>query len=361
MKYRLAIIKSEFMTYYLEYFLEKCKEHNIKVDLFIFDSCSKFEEYAENVYFLKSCHNPKNYKSKSDIEKEIKSLVNINDYDYFLTDCLGLSFCCNVFHNVTLHTRIKKDDNYIYGKILELFYSKRLKAESIYYKDTPKNIVVSNILKEDYSVNCNINPKNILVVYPGVNAESENPTKRIEDNIFVFGSVNCGFTTKGGYNILRALRIFNKKFPGKNVKIKMINPKYRKFSFIYFYLKLFKLDKTVEILSYYNDINEFYREIDCLICASEFEAFGRIVTEAMINNVPVITGTNVGASDIIKDRVNGFIYKYDKKRYYNLAVKMNEIIENKENLEKIKQNAFNTAQNLTWENFAKNIFSFLYF
>ena len=123
------------------------------------------------------------------------------------------------------------------------------------------------------------------------------------------------------------------------------------------------MTKYVDLIPYQKDINKFYKTLDCLVCASNYEAFGRIVTEGMLCNVPVIVGSNVGAADIIKDGENGFIFDA-KDPAKNLAQKIEEVIKisakQDNTLESITGKALQTAKQLSWANFAKSIFYGLY-
>lgn len=360
MKNKIAIIEYGFLPGYFDIFADLCKKNGIKIDLFTFKTKTNFSDFAQNIYYLKSKCKRKSYESIIEIEKEIKSLVNIDNYDYFLSDDLGLSFSCNVFHNISLREKINLMPNFIYRKILELGHYKKLKIEKEYYKNCPKIFVVSNYLKNDYHKNCNVDIEKIFVIYPGTNNKNFLLDKREKNNEFTIGAITCGFNTKGGYNILRGLKKFIKKYPNIKIKVKIINPKFKKFSFLNLYLKLFKLDEIVEMLPYHKDINEFYKTLNCLICASNYEAFGRIVTESMSIGLPVIVASNVGASDIIEDGENGFLFDANENKYENLADKIKEIYDKKDNLNALTQKAIMTANNLNWENFARNVFDILY-
>ena len=360
MKKKIGIIESGFMSSYLKEFINLCQKENIRFDLFTNYFNSNFAEYAQNVYRLNSCYLPKNFESKCEVENEIKKLVDINDYDYFLTDCMGLSFTCNIFHNISLTQRMFITKNFLYRKILQFFHRKQIQHEKEYYKNCPKIFVVSNYLKNDYSKNCGINPEKISVVYPGTsNKKVLSITGKKTANTFTIGAVTCGFTTKGGYNILGALRILKKKYSFEKIKVKIINPNAKKQKLLQFYIKVFGLGKYVEFLPYQNDVNLFYKSLDCLICASNYEAFGRVVTEGMLCRVPVIVGSNVGASDIIKDGENGFIYDAENT-YKNLAQKIEEVMAARYDKEKLLDNAESTAKQLSWKSFAEDIFYNLY-
>ena len=360
MRNKIAILYSGFMSNYLNFFIDICNENNIKIDLLFFENNKINNQKINKSFILTTKYKPKKIKLLLQLEKEIKNIININDYDYILSDCIGLSFGCNIFHNISLREKINLTDNFIYKKILELGHYNRLKQEKGYYKNCQKIFVVSNYLKNDYHKNCNIDLKKINVIYPGTNNKNYLMNRKINNEEFTIGAVTCGFKTKGGYNILGAIKRFIKKYPNIKIKVKIINPKFKKFSFLNLYLKLFKIDKIVEIIPYQKEINEFYKTLDCLICASNYEAFGRVVTESMLVGLPVIVASNIGASDIIKDGENGFIFNIKPNKYENLADKIKEVFDKKENLEELVKKSIITAKSLKWENFAKNLFNVLY-
>lgn len=364
MKNRIGIIESGFMSNYIETLINYCNKNNIKVDLFTFYTNSNYQSIVSKTFRLYSEYKPKDFRSKKTVENEIKTLVNIDDYDYFLTDCMGLSFTANIFHNITLTQRIEITPNFLYRKILQLGHKKQIEHEKSYYRNCPKIFVVSNCLKKDYAKNCQINPNSIIVAYPGTNSKPvTNLTLQTLPDTFTFGAVTCGFTTKGGYTVLKALRILKKKYPDKKIKARIINPNYKKQKLLQTYIKLFRLNKYVDFLPFQKDINKFYKTLDCLICASRYEAFGRVVTEAMLCQTPTISGSNIGAADIIKNETNGFVFDGTKNPEKNLALILEKLMLkkfNKENFDELTKNALISAHQLTWRNFAKTIFNGLY-
>jgi glycosyltransferase involved in cell wall biosynthesis len=76
----------------------------------------------------------------------------------------------------------------------------------------------------------------------------------------------------------------------------------------------------------------------------------------MINKKPVILGSNIGATDIIEDGKNGFIYKFNKTSGRNLASKIEEVYKKRNNLQNLTEKAYNMAISLSWDNFAKKMF-----
>lgn len=358
---KAGILFSNYMYSYIPLFLDLCEKNNIEVDFFKFSQDKiSFEVKAKNIYEINTKWKPKQFSTNEKIEEEIKNLVNIDDYDYFLSDTMGLSFknACNFFHGHTTKYKIEHTSKGIIKWILLLSHQKLIRQEKEYYKNTKYCFIGSNEMKIDYSKNCKIPLNKIQILPPGRdNFFSMEFTKKQEDR-FIFGSVTCGFQLKGGYNILRAIRKLKKDFTPDKIKFRFINPKYDKQMLLKAYIKFFGIEKYVEFLPFYDNINEFYVSLDCLICASNAEAFGRVVIEAMTAGLPVITGSNVGACDIIENGVNGYIYKYDKNLPDNLANSIKQAYNERNNLT-LKQNAKKTADEISWENFTIKVFNIL--
>ena len=54
-------------------------------------------------------------------------------------------------------------------------------------------------------------------------------------------------------------------------------------------------------------LDQYYRAADCLMLLSAFETFGMVVLEAMAAGLPVIISRNVGARDLVRTGVSGFV------------------------------------------------------
>ena len=88
-------------------------------------------------------------------------------------------------------------------------------------------------------------------------------------------------------------------------------------------------------------MGDFYNSIDCLLMPSLIEPFGMVATEALSTGCPVITGSHCGASDIITDNVNGFLYSGNKsvKSLSNVM----EIVLNKKDLSSMQSACINSV------------------
>lgn len=133
MKKKIAILESGFMKYYLKDFLFLCESNGIDVDLFCLNCTRSFSPCVKKVHFLTTKYNPKNIKSIYELENEIKSVVNINDYDYFLSDCIKLSFSCNILHNLSLAGKLHAAENPLMRFLVLLTHQNRLRMQTNHF------------------------------------------------------------------------------------------------------------------------------------------------------------------------------------------------------------------------------------
>ena len=88
------------------------------------------------------------------------------------------------------------------------------------------------------------------------------------------------------------------------------------------YLRNIELSDDIEISPPVKsrDLKYIYSKSDVLVQPSLFDGWSMVVNEALACGCPVITTLNTGASDIIKDGINGFLINI--KDSYQLADKM---------------------------------------
>ena len=110
-----------------------------------------------------------------------------------------------------------------------------------------------------------------------------------------------------------------------------------------------------------DDLTVFYNSIDCLLVPSRKEPFGLIVTEAMSFSKPTIVSSVCGASDLVKDKENGFILdNFSPKKPKLLAEIMLEIMNySQEQYCKICDNAWKTVKDMSYDEFAKKYIDLL--
>ena len=361
MKKKLAVLYSNFGQCYMDEFAKICKQNGISIDFYMFDDYLYTGKNADNVFCMGKKPNTKDVKQIKNFDKKLKQIVQDKNYNYIITDCLPLSFTCNVFHLFTLSNKIKNTTFPFIRFVYKIGHWRRLWHEKTFYKNCPKTIVVSNKMKEDYLKTCNIDKESISVIYPGTQFNNKNrfvlpPYNRNQP--FVIGMNANGFVTKGGYILLNALKILKQTNPNLSIKAKIIHPKFKKLSFINLYINLMGLQNIIEKCQYQKNMVAFYRSLHCFVCPSKYEAFGRVVAEAMNYKIPTITAENVGAADLVKEGINGYTFK--EQCANSLALKIKTVQSEYENLNNLTENAYNTVKEITWEKFAQQLFNVLY-
>ncbi len=91
---------------------------------------------------------------------------------------------------------------------------------------------------------------------------------------------------------------------------------------------------------------------DVLVLPSLFEGFGLVILEAMAAGLPVITTTNTGGPDVIKEGQEGFIVLAGSSEA--LREKMAYFIQNQGQAIKMGQAAHQEARQYTWERYGKS-------
>ena len=102
-----------------------------------------------------------------------------------------------------------------------------------------------------------------------------------------------------------------------------------------------------------DDISYYYAAADFLMLLSVFDTFGMVVLESMATATPVIVSSTVGAKDIVKDGVNGFIVM-DSNNYIEASERILNLLDDgiRHNM---KLNAARTATNYDWEILVDNL------
>jgi glycosyltransferase involved in cell wall biosynthesis len=100
----------------------------------------------------------------------------------------------------------------------------------------------------------------------------------------------------------------------------------------------------------HEDIQEYFRASDVLICPSLYEAFGFVNMEAMAAKIPVIASEVGGIPEIVKDRYNGLLFKAGDSK--DLAEKIFTLLGSSKMRKKLSKNAYNFIKRY---NFPKHI------
>ena len=103
-------------------------------------------------------------------------------------------------------------------------------------------------------------------------------------------------------------------------------------------IKKLGLKNNVFIKGYTNDVNQEMEESIATILTSNFEGFGRVIIESMLNGTPVISyDSYYGPSEIIDHEINGFLVETNNIK--KMAEYMIELLDNTEKAKKMGMNA----------------------
>lgn len=100
----------------------------------------------------------------------------------------------------------------------------------------------------------------------------------------------------------------------------------------------------------HEEVGKMMAKADVFILPSISDGFGLVGLEAMLSGMPVIASSNAGASDIVKDGENGFVFESSNRS--ELESKMQYFIDNREKIEEMGKKAASLAQSM---NFFVNI------
>lgn len=287
---------------------------------------------------------------------EVKKITATENYDFIISENITPPVDITFSQGHSLVHRQKKLKN-IFESFLYKFRSvkkKRIKSQQKWMQEGYRKIfVVSNILKQDIIDNFNVPEDKISVVYPGVDMPQNIPDTK--NPVITFGLSAPGFKIKGGYVFLKALNILKNK--GYSFKAKIIYPKSDKNLWVKFLINLYDIKRNIEFLPSQKRMEDFYKSIDCMIIPSIEDTFNLVALEGMSYGKPCIVSSNAGACEIIKERENGFIFKFDKYAHKNLAEKLMFFMDNIEDHEVYKTKCLETTKFYSWDKTYKDFIS----
>ncbi|GKX67461.1 glycosyltransferase family 4 protein [Inconstantimicrobium mannanitabidum] len=214
-------------------------------------------------------------------------------------------------------------------------------------KNTFQAIAVSNSLKESYT---ELYKDKISTIYDGIKLLNIRRFKLLSEdkkfNICVIGAI-C--ESKGQIDAINSVDILIRKGI-LNIKLFIIGGKEENY-----YSKLISIiqqkgiSEYIEFIDFNKDINKIRYDMNLELNCSRSEGFGRTTVEAMMYGIPIIGADNTATLELIGENMNGILYKTGDS--YDLANKIEYVINNQEHVEKIATNAHRFAE----ENFTDKI------
>lgn len=336
--------------------IKRLKQNNWEIHVYCSVSDIPNGDEVDKVFVIDEPYDHLKPKTMEKFYAQAKKLIQNENYTYVVSENITPPVDITFLQGHSLEMRLKRDKNF-FEKFLYNF--RKIKLERMKYhkkwmrEGYRKIFVVSEVLKKDIVENFGVPEDKIAVIYPGVNLpENTDLQNSSSSKTPVFGLCAPGFKIKGGYIFLKALSILKNK--GYHFKAKIIYPKYKKNIWVRLFVKFLRIGEQVEFLPFQQDMPEFYHSVDAIVAPSIEDTFNLVVLEAMANSKFCIVSSNAGASEIIKDEKNGFVFYMSKNPSENLAEKMILYINKFPKFSKDSQNsnlcqsARNTAEFFTW-------------
>lgn len=171
-----------------------------------------------------------------------------------------------------------------------------------------KVVAISELVKRNIIENYRVDKRDIEVIYNAVDLERFNPENRklyreemrrhfsIKKEEFVVLFVGSGFERKGVEYLLRAVELIPEPITvmivGKGSEKRM---------------RRFIKKQRVIFCGPQKEIHKYYAVSDIFAFPTIYEPFGNVHLEALASGLPVITTKLSGASEIMRDGVQGFV------------------------------------------------------
>ena len=110
--------------------------------------------------------------------------------------------------------------------------------------------------------------------------------------------------------------------------------------------------QSIHFLGYQEDVGRLYAVADLFVLPSLFDPIANVVLESLYSGTPVITGPQVGASELIEHGINGFIvYDYRPETLAEAILKFYY----SEKKEKMAEKAHQAAEAYRWDYHVDNL------
>lgn len=150
---------------------------------------------------------------------------------------------------------------------------------------------------------------------------------------------------KGQIDIVYAVQKLKEKYPNDDVCIYIVGGRKNEYTDeIKALIKEYNLENSVKVIMETKDVFPYYRASDYLVFTSYNESYPRVMIEAMLFDLPVITTNVFGIKEQIFEGINGFLF--NPGDIENFVEKIHKLISDKELLRKYSQNSAKTAKYL---------------
>ena len=223
---------------------------------------------------------------------------------------------------------------------------------------------VSSLTKEKFLQEYKIAPEKLQVIHPGVDIEKSQRFNRescrkeirehfgidLSDIVILFVSMN--FEIKGLDYVMAALGKAKASYSSRKIRLLVVGKgDYKKYSALAQENGI--KDNVIFAGVQKENLERIYLASDIFMMLSRFDTFGMTVLEAMAALLPVIISSNVGAKDLVREGINGFVIE-DTNNADMICEKIGFMLDSKTRNTMAKE-AYNMALNNSWEAAAKKV------
>ena len=319
------------------------KLRNVKImngKLYTRNLYNKFEEKAYQHKINKI-----DQKKENACMLEVFDLGKTENIPYYIYQDLSIDFLIDYKKNKENLFKYSGFQNY---SIDDLEF-RRKKQFEIY--DSATGIFTMSKFLEKHLIDYSHMPKDkVHYVGAGINLPQDLIKREKKENKKIL-FVGRDFYRKGGDLVCNAFNILKNKYKS-DAELYIIGPSkeisknYRNYKDIFF---LGNLDS--------NQLSYYFNKCDIFCMPSRFEAYGIVFIEALTYGLPCIGRNEFAMNEFIKDGQNGYLVDNDDEEI--LALKMHQLLENKE----IKENVLNDyhyyREEYSWDNVIKRIKGFI--
>jgi len=254
--------------------------------------------------------------------------------------------------------RLKKILKYLSIKHLTILY---LEGQ-VFKKKNYQKIIANSELGKQHAICYHAVPeKNIEVIYNGVDPDKFNPQVKglyrdetrkklgIKKNEIVLLFVGRNFKLKGVKIIIESIPLLGQ---GKE-KVRILIVGKGKSSYFLRLAKKLNVENKILFAGESSQIEKFYAAGDIFVFPTFYDPFANVCLEALACGLPVITTRMNGASEIIKNGMNGYVVE-DYTSPDELAARITDILP-KDLRKNMSACAFETAKEYTPSNNAARV------
>jgi len=232
-------------------------------------------------------------------------------------------------------------------------------------KRCKKFIAVSELTKEKFLKQYDIDPDRVVVIHPGIdidrlkNLDRQSCRHEIRqqfhigsiDKIILFVSMN--FDIKGLDRLMAALSRLSFRYPSEKFKLLVVGKGDEK-KYVMMAQNLGIKEQVIFAgIIRREHLEKIYIASDAFSILSKFDTFGMAALEAMAASLPVTISSNVGAKDLVRQGVNGYIIDNNSSTD-DIADKIRSML-NEETQTRMAQEAFNMAASHTWDKVTRRV------